>query len=180
VKLGLYGKELVAIDGSKFKAVNSKDRNYTEGKLKERIRWLEKKTEEYLAEVEVADRGEAEAGQEKSVEEIRSIVKELEERKEQYQGYTEELKESGESQKSLTDGDSRLMLANGKMDVCYNVQTAVDGKHKLIVAFEVTNNGNDKNYLMPVAVEAGEDMEAEGCRCTKESCGRRHEVPLPE
>jgi hypothetical protein len=164
VKLGLYGKELVAIDGSKFKAVNSKDRNYTEGKLKERIQQLEKKIEEYLAEVGVADREEAEAGQEKSVEEIRSIVKELEERKERYQGYDEELEESGESQKSLTDGDSRLMLAKGKIDVCYNVQTAVDGKHKLIVAFEVTYDGNDKNHLTPVAMEAGENMEAEGLR----------------
>jgi hypothetical protein len=63
-----------------------------------------------------------------------------------------------------TDGDSRLMLANGKMDVCYNVQMAVDGKHKLIAAFEVTNGGNDKNHLMPVDVEAGENMEAEGLR----------------
>jgi transposase len=111
VKLRLYGKELVAIDGSKFNAVNSKDRNYTEGKLREWIRRLEKKIEEYLAELEVADREEAEVGQEKREEEIRSIVKALEERKERYQGYEEELKQSGESRKSLTDGDIRLMPA---------------------------------------------------------------------
>jgi hypothetical protein len=67
----------VAIDGSKFKAVNSKNRNYTEGKLKERIQRLEKKTKEYLAELETADREEAKAGQEKSGEETRSIVKDL-------------------------------------------------------------------------------------------------------
>ncbi|MDR1420230.1 MAG: IS5/IS1182 family transposase, partial [Treponema sp.] len=59
VKLGLYGKELLAIDGSKFKAVNSKERNYTEGKLKERIRRLDRRMEEYLAELEEADREEA-------------------------------------------------------------------------------------------------------------------------
>jgi transposase len=74
VKLGLYGKELVAIDGSKFKAVNSKERNYTEGKLRERIERLEKKIEEYLKELEETDREEAVAEQEKSGEEIRSIV----------------------------------------------------------------------------------------------------------
>jgi transposase len=162
VRLGLYGKELVAIDGSKFKAVNSKDQNYTEGKLRERIQRLEVKIEEYLAELDAADREETEAEQEKSAEEIRTIVKGLEERKERYQAYAEELEESGEHQKSLTDSDSRLMLANGKMDVCYNVQTAVDAKHKLIAAFEVTNDGNDKNHLTPVAAEAGEVMEAEG------------------
>jgi hypothetical protein len=162
VKLGLYGKELVAIDGSKFKAVNSKELNYTEGKLKERIERLEKKIEDYLKELDETDREEAGAEREKSAEEIRTIVKGLEERKERYQGYAEELKQSGEHQKSLTDPDSRLMLANGKMDVCYNVQTAVDAKHKLIAAFEATNDGNDKNHLTPVATAAGENMEAEG------------------
>jgi transposase len=85
-KPGLYGKELAAINGSKFKAVNGKDRNWTEGKLKER---LEKKTEKYLRETEEADLEEGAAEQEKSAEEIRSIVKELEERKERYQGYAE-------------------------------------------------------------------------------------------
>jgi transposase len=110
----------------------------------------------------VADCEEAEAGQEKSVEEIRSIVRPLEERKERYQGYEEELKERGESRKSLSDGDSRLLLTKGKMDVYYNVQTAVDGKHKPIAVCEVTNDGNDKNHLTPAAAEAGENMEVDG------------------
>ncbi|MDR2538002.1 MAG: transposase, partial [Treponema sp.] len=91
VRLGLYGRELVAIDGSTFKAVNSKDRNYSEAKLRERIQRLEVNIEAYLAELEKADREETEAGQEKSAEEIRTIVKELRERKARYQGYAEEL-----------------------------------------------------------------------------------------
>jgi hypothetical protein len=161
VKLGLYGKELPAIDGSKFKAVNSKERNYTEGKLKERIERLEKKIADYLKELEEADREGGEVEQEKSGEGIRKIVKRLEERKERYEGYAKELEQSGESQKSPTDPESRLMLANGKMDVCYNVQTAVDAKHKLIAAFEVTTDGNDKNHLTPMAIVAEENMEAE-------------------
>jgi hypothetical protein len=162
VRLGLYGKELVAIDGSKFKAVNSKDRNYTEAKLRERIQRLEVKIADYLAELEEADREETVEENEKSAKEIGNIVKELEERKGRYQAYAEELEQSGESQKSLTDPDSRLMLSNGKMEVCYNVQTAVDAKHKLIAAFEVTNDGNDKNHLTPAAAEARDIMEAEG------------------
>jgi transposase len=162
VKLGLYGKELVAIDGSKFKAVNSKDQNYTKAKLRERIQRLEAKTEEYLEELEEADQKETGAENEKSVKELRNIIQGLNERKERYQGYAEELEESGKSQKSLTDPDSRLMLANGKMDVCYNVQTAVDAKNKLIAAFGVTNDGNDKNHLTPTAAEAEEALGVKG------------------
>jgi hypothetical protein len=66
------------------------------------------------------------------------IITELSERKERYRGYADELARSGETQKSLTDGDNRLMMSNDKMEVCYNVQTAVDAKNKLIVEFEVT------------------------------------------
>ena len=84
VKLGLYGKELLAIDGSKFKAVNSKERNYTDGKLKERIERLDTKIEGYMKELEEADREEGGAGEEKSWEEIREIIKGLEARKERY------------------------------------------------------------------------------------------------
>jgi transposase len=161
VKLGLYGKELLAIDGSKFKAVNSKERNYTDGKLKERIERLDTKIEAYMKELEEADREEGGAGEEKSGEEIREIIKGLEERRERYEGYAEELEGSGESQKSLTDPDSRLMASNGKLEVCYNVQTAVDAKYKLIAAYEVTNDANDKNHLTPTAQAAREVLEAE-------------------
>jgi hypothetical protein len=76
-KPGMYGKELPAIDGSKFKAANSKERNYTEGKLQKRIERLEKKTEEYLKELEETGREEAAAEQEKSAEETRNTVKGL-------------------------------------------------------------------------------------------------------
>lgn len=152
---------MLAIDGSKFKAVNSKERNYTEGKLEERIQRLEKKIAEYLEELDATDREEDEAEQEKSAEEIKRIIKGLEERKERYEGYAEELRETGETQKSLTDSESRLMMANGKLDVCYNVQTAVDAKHCLIAAYEVTNDGNDKNHLTPTAEAAREVLGAE-------------------
>jgi hypothetical protein len=153
VKLGLYGKELVAIDESKFKAVNSKDWNFTLGKLRDRIARLEGHIEGYLKELDDNDGGENGCG-ERSTEEIKGIVKELSVRKERYESYKDELERNGETQKSLTDEDSRLMAANGKMEVCYSVQTAVDAKNKLVAEFEVTNEGNGKNRIAPMGGRA--------------------------
>lgn len=159
MKLNLYGKEIVAIDGSKFKAVNSKDRNFGPKKLEERIARIDAKIEEYLRELEDSDSAENVADNEKSYEEIAHIITELAARKERYQSYADEFKQSGDLQKSLTDPDSRLMMANGKMDVCYNVQTAVDEKNKLIAEFEVTNAVLDKNQLSKMANQAAEILE---------------------
>jgi len=129
VEQDLYGRKLVAIDGSKFKAVNGKDR----------IKRIDEKTEEYMKELEANDKAEGGSAGNKTAAEITGIVKELAARKERYQAIAKELEESGETQKSMTDGDSRLMKTRNGTDVCYNVQTAVDAKNKLIVEFEVTN-----------------------------------------
>jgi len=140
VRLGLYGKELATIDGSKFKAVNSKDRNFTEKKLSDRLARLDTKIEKYMKELEVTDMLEDKPVGEKSAQEIADIIKDLKARKERYQGHAQELAHSGQTQKSLTDPDSRLMKASGKMDVCYNVQVAADSKHKMIIySFIVIN-----------------------------------------
>ena len=169
VRLGLYGKELSAMDGCKFKAVNSKDRNFTEKKLKDRLGRIEAKIEEYLKELEASDRAEDSVAREKSAEEITDIVKGLTERKEQYQSYAEELAQTGQTQKSLTDSDSRLMKANGKMDVCYNVQTAVDSKNKLIVEFEVTNHADDYNQIRQMSAKVEEILETKGLTITADA-----------
>jgi len=156
MKLNLYGKELVAIDGSKFKAVNSKDRNFNDKKLTERIARINAKINEYLHQLEDSDSEENATPGEKSSEEIAKIICELENRKSVYQGYETELQEGSDTQKSLTDPDSRLMMANGKLDVCYNIQTAVDSKNKMIAEFEVTNEAVDKNQLTPMAKKTAE------------------------
>jgi len=166
VEMDLYGKELIAVDGSKFKAVNSKDRNFTKDKLKDRIKMIDNKLDEYFKELEKNDKEEDAVEKEKSAEEIKKIIRDLNERKITYQRYTDELEETGETQKSLTDPESRLMLANGKMDVCYNVQTAVDAKNKLIAEFEVTNNANDKNLITPMAKQVKETLDAESFKVT--------------
>jgi transposase len=169
MKLDLYGKELVAIDGSKFKAVNSKDRNFTKDKLKDRLKRIDEKINEYLKELEKTDMEEDAVDKKKSKDEISQIIKDLNERKIRYEKYSQELNDTGETQKSLTDNDSRLMLSNGKMDVCYNVQTAVDSKHKLIAEFEVTNNANDMNQLTPIMQKVQDIFETETIAATADA-----------
>ena len=158
-RLGLYGKEIEALDGSKFKAVNSKERNFTLGKLEDRISRIDKKIDKYLEELDDNDRAEDEEEKEKTAVEIKDIIEGLKNRKIRYEEYADELEKTGKTQKSLTDPDSRLMKANGKMDVCYNVQTVVDSKHKLITEFEVTNHPEDANQIQPMYEMAAEQLE---------------------
>jgi len=160
-KFELYGKELASIDGSKFKAVNSKKRNFTQGIVKDRLERLDKKINEYFKELDENDRKEDDIDKTKTKEDIKKIIEELKERKITYQKHAEELKGNGETQKSLTDPESRLMPSNGKMDVCYNVQTAVDAKNKLIIGFEVTNHTNDMNQITPMAEQIKDVLEVE-------------------
>lgn len=171
IKLELYGKELVAIDGSKFKAVNSKDRNFTGAKLKERLARLDAKIEEYMLQADKADRlenevdniskssNDAKSNTKSHGSKIADIITQLSQRKELYQSYADELSSGDETQKSLTDPDSHLMMSNGKMDVCYNVQSSVDGKNKMIVHFDVINNAQDHNQLSPMTATSAEILE---------------------
>ena len=160
--LELYGKELAAIDGSKFKAVNSRDRNFTKQQIQNKITKITEKIEQYLSELEKNDGEEDGASGDKTKAEIDEIISNLKGHKQRYEGYAQELERTGEKQKSLTDPDSRLMTTNSaKMDVCYNVQTAADAKNKLIVDFEVSNQGNDKNFITPMASRVKELLETE-------------------
>lgn len=161
MKWNLYGKELIAIDGSKFKAVNSKDRNFGSKKLEERISRIDARIEEYLRELEDSDTIENVANGERSSEELAQIITELAARKDLYQSYANELNKTGTLQKSLTDPDSRLMMANGRLDVCYNIQSAVDSKNKMVVEFTVTNNAVDKNQLAPMAANVRSALETQ-------------------
>ena len=161
LRLDLYGRELAAIDGSKFKAVNARKRTFTKQYIQEKITKLTEKIDKYLNEMEKNDTEENVTSGEKTKAEITEIISNLRGHKERYQGYADELERTGEKQKSLTDPDSRLMSSYGKMDVCYNVQTAVDAKNKLIVDFEVTNQGNDKNFITPLATSAKELLKTE-------------------
>jgi transposase len=149
-QLNLFGRELVGIDGSKFRAVNSADRNFTEAKLNKRLQWIEEKIAKYLAALQAEDEAES-TEEEGSAAELEAKIAALQERQLVYEGLKEQLVESGEKQISLTDPDARLMKGRQGHHVSYNVQIAVDSKHKLVADFAVTNEGNDLNCLAELA-----------------------------
>lgn len=148
-KMGLLGGELVAVDGSKFKAVNSGQRNFSQNKLEKRLKEIDKKVERYLEEMDRADKREKQTAI--SAEDLKDKIAKLKERKGRYEELLTELKASGEKQVSLTDPDSRAMALTPKGEVSYNVQTAVDSKHHLIVEQDVTNEGLDNHHLLVMA-----------------------------
>ena len=149
----LYGKEMVAVDGSKFKAVNSKERNYTRGKLKQVIARERAKISEYLEALAAADEAEGEEP-ELSAEQLSEKIAGLGRYLAEHEALEQELAESGESQVSLTDPEAKMMKTAHGSEVSYNVQTVVDSKHKLIVAYEVTNECNDLGQLALMAQQA--------------------------
>jgi transposase len=147
--LGLVGGELVAVDGSKFKAVNSGQRNFSQKKLEERLKKIDEKVERYLDEMERGDKEGKDT--EISVAELKQKIEKLKERKGRYEELLKELGASGQSQVSLTDPESRAMALTPRGEVSYNVQTAVDRKHHLIVEQDVTNEGLDNHQLFSMA-----------------------------
>lgn len=151
-RLGLYGGELVAIDGSKFKAVNSREKNYNEKKLKKLIRLIDEKIDEYLREMKEADEAEADT-KEPTAEELKEKIEQLKNRKKELNEIKERLEKSSETQISVTDPDGRLMKTRQGTRVCYNVQIAVDSKNKLIAEIDVSNDLNDQGQLANIAIE---------------------------
>jgi hypothetical protein len=136
-QLGLFGENLVAIDGSKFKAVNNRDRNFTSAKLKRRMEDIESSINRYLAALDTADRQEPNSAETNAVRLEEKIAK-LKTQMKELQAIEIQLNESPDKQVSLTDPDARSMMTHGTGIVGYNVQTAVDTQHHLIVAHEVT------------------------------------------
>jgi transposase len=162
-RLKLFGGELVAIDSTKIKAQNSKGRNYSAEKLKAVLAEIEKKVSVYLEELDQADAQEtsrADSEQRLSVEELKEKIVQLKERKKELENLAQDLEKSGGRQVSLTDPDSRAMSMGRGSTVGYNVQTAVDAKHSLIVATQVTNTTSDLGALGSMAIKAQENLEA--------------------
>ena len=161
-RLGLYGGELVAIDGSKFKAVNSRERNFTADKLKGLKERAEAKLERYLQELDDNDAQEQDS-EKPTAEELEEKIRWLKRRRDVYNELQEEMAERGEKQVSLTDADARSMMLGGNRgtQVGYNVQISVDAKHNLIVDHEVTNEGNDMKQLSSMAIRAKEALEVD-------------------
>ena len=158
---GLYGKETAAIDGTKIRASNSKKNNFNKKKLNRHIKYIDDKIDSYLDELDENDELEK-TDTKLSEEEIKEKIEELKKRKNRYESMGKELEEGEKNEISTTDPDARLMSNNnGTVDVSYNVQTAVDSKHKLIIDFEVITQPHDLGCLSPMALQVKHFLECE-------------------
>jgi transposase len=159
-RLDLFGCELLAVDGTRIKAVNNKDRNFTTGSLQKFIAAADKKLEDYLNRLDAGDTQEhASAGS--RVKNLAEKIEALKKKRGEYAAYLSALEKSGESQISLTDPDSRAMAAYTKVGVGYNAQIAVDAKHKMIVEQAVTNDVLDMGLLQQTAEPARQILDVE-------------------
>jgi transposase len=167
-KMGLLTKASVAIDGSKFKAVNSRDNNFTKGKMERRLAQIEESVARYLSQLDTADRQTA-SGEAPSEELVARTTRlkekliKLEEEVKRLKAIEKAMLAAPDQQVSFTDPDSRSMATSGRGSgmVGYNVQAAVDTTNHLIVAHEVTNVGTDKSHLANMANQAKVALEAE-------------------
>lgn len=137
-QLGLFSEAIVAIDGCKFKAVNNRDRNFTSAKLQRRMEEIESSINRYLTALDTADRQEPTVAKAKT-ERLHDKIAVLKEQMKVLKDIEVLLNNTPDKQISLTDPDARSMKTQGTDIVGYNVQTAVDTKHHLIIAHEVTN-----------------------------------------
>jgi transposase len=154
-QLNLFTQALVAIDGSKFKAVNNRDKNFTSGKMKRRMAQINESIERYLTAMDTADRAEPEVAALKKGR-LQDKIEALKQQMEQLKAIDAQMNASPEKQVSLTDPDARSMMNREGGIVGYNVQAAVDAEHHLIVAHEVTNDGLDRDQLSTMAEKAKE------------------------
>jgi transposase len=162
-RLGLFAQALVAIDGSKFKAVNTRDKNYTRAKVQRRIEQIEESVARYLSELDSADRrGDAEVN-EAHTRHLKDKLATLHSEMQRMQALAEAVEAAPDHQISLTDPDARSMATSGRGTgmVGYNVQTAVDARHHLIVDHQVTNVGHDRDQLAAMATRAKAMMQVE-------------------
>jgi transposase len=158
-RLDLLSAASVAIDGSKFKAVNARDKNFTEAKMKRRLERIDESIARYLSQLETADR-HGDAVPEAKTTRLKSKIEKLKEEIVRLNAINAEMMKSEDKQVSLTDPDARSMATSGKDTgiVGYNVQIAVDTQHHLIVAHEVINVGSDRRQLSNMAEQARAEM----------------------
>lgn len=154
-RLDLIGGKVIATDGTKLRAQNSKKNNYNQKKIDDHLKFIEIRLHEYLEALDVADTAEA-IGLDPEIdkEKIREKISRLNEKKQQYKNLEQQLIETGQEQISTTDPDSRkLAVRQNIIEVCYNIQTSVDDKHYLPIDFKTTNE-NDTHALANMTVRA--------------------------
>ena len=162
-RLELFADASVAIDGSKFKAVNTRDRNFTRAKMKRRMEQIEESVERYLHQLDSADRQEPSLARATKTVRLKDKIATLKEEMRRLEKLEARMLATPDRQISLTDPDARSMATSGRGSgmVGYNVQAAVDTKHHLIVAHEVTNVGTDRSQLSSLAKRTKTALETE-------------------
>jgi len=155
-RMGLLTKASVAIDGSKFKAVNTRDKNFTKGKVERRRQQLEDSVARYLAQLDTADLQDPSEALAAKTAHLKDKLAKLASEMQKLEAYEKAMLASPDQQISLTDPDCRSMATSGRGSgvVGYNVQVAVDTEHHLIIAHEVTNSGSDRAQLANMATQA--------------------------
>ena len=159
-RLDLFGRELLAVDGTRIKAVNNKDRNFTRNSLDKFIKAADERLADYLKRLDEGDATEKATGGAR-VKNLAEKIEALSKKRGEYDVMLKRLERTGEDQISLTDPDSRAMAAHTRVAVGYNAQIAVDAKNKMIVAQEVTNQVVDMGLLQATAEPAREILEVE-------------------
>jgi transposase len=158
-QLNLFTRAVVAIDGSKMKAVNNRDKNYTAAKVRSRMQQVQDNIDRYLEELDRADRAESDIAEPKAARLTEKIAR-LRDQMRSLEAREEEVRLAPDQQVSLTDPDARAMTSAGRGTsiVGYNLQAAVDAEHHLIVAHELTNIGSDRAQLSTMAAKAKHAM----------------------
>jgi transposase len=160
--LDLYGAQLVAIDGTKFKAVNSRSNNLNEKAVALRLKKTEEKIAEYLKEMDQNDTADSDKDESIKIDELKEKISKLEEEKQRYEQIQNQMKATGQREVSLVDPDSRLMRVDSqRLEVGYNIQTSVDAKRHLIVDFDVINNSTDHHQLVKDAMAAKQMLDVD-------------------
>lgn len=159
-ELGLFGKEIVAIDGSKFRANNARKKNLTKGKIAKMLAYFEQSAMRYLELLEQSDDIDSAPNVSYSQDDLKQKMAKVNQRIQELTELKEQVDKTGEV--SLTDQESRLMGVNNMgFEVAYNMQTAVDAKNHLIVAVDVTNNPADQGQLHPMAMQAKQELDTD-------------------
>jgi transposase len=163
-QMGLLAGGTVVVDGSKFKAVNNRDRNFTHAKMARRLAQIEESIARYLHQLDSADRQEPSEAVLTKTTRLKEKISRLRQEMGRLSALDGLMRQSPDQQVSLTDPDARSMATSGRGSgvVGYNVQVAVETEHHLIVTHEVTNVGNDRAQLAPMAKAAQETLGAEG------------------
>ena len=159
-RIGLLSVASVAIDGSKFKVVNNRDRNFTKAKMARRMKQIEDSVARYLHQLDSADRQDPTAAITSRVDRLHDKIGKLREEMQRLKALEVQMLEAPDEQVSLTDPDARSMATSGRGSgvVGYNVQAAVEIDHHLIVAHDVVQTGSDRAQLVPMGQEAKEAL----------------------